>query len=340
MASIETIVNVQITKGTRQVSQAGFGVGLILAVHTDWADRVRVYGSYADVADDMTNAAVLAAAQAYFSQDLQPTQLVIGKIASGETPLQGLQAVQAVNNDWYALICLDHDKADVLALAGYIETQKKIFGTSSQDPHVIGTQTDDVATGLSALNYARTFVLYSGVANSVWPEAAWLGRMLPTGVGAATWKFKTLVGVASDDLSGTALTNAQNKKANVFIPVGGVDITSEGIMASGEYIDVTRFIDWLQLTMESNIYGLLVNSEKIPYTNKGIAVIENAVRQTLQDGIANGGISNQPVPAVSVPDVLSVSSADKASRTLNNVVFTCTLAGAIHKVNVQGFVSV
>lgn len=347
MASIETIVKVQITKGTRQVTRAGFGTGLILAsfANTVWSDRFRVYGSFEDVAADITdtNSAVYKAAEAYFSQALQPTQLIIGRIFPenvGETPLQALQAVQALNDTWYALMLLDHVKADVLAVAAYIETQKKIFGTSSQDSHVIGTQTDDVAHDLKALNYTRTFCLYSSTADSVWPECAWIGRLLPTGVGAATWKFKTLAGVASDNLSGTAISNAQGKNANVYIPVGGVDITSEGIVASGEYIDVTRFIDWLQLTMEENIYSLLVNSDKIPFTNKGIAVVENAVRQTLQDGITNGGLADQPAPTVSVPDALAVSSADKAARTLNNVIFTATLAGAIHKVNVQGFVSV
>ena len=341
MASIENVVKVNITKGTKQVSRAGFGVGLIMALHTAWVDRFRVYNSMEEVLADFPSGTVYTAASKYFGGDVKPSSLIIGRIdALDASPLAALQAVQALNNDWYALMLLDHTKADVLDIAEYIETQKKIFGASSQDAHVIGTDVDDVATALKAAKYTRTFGLYSATADTKWPECAWLGRMLPTGVGAASWKFKTLAGIVADDLDGTAISNAQGKNSNIYIPMGGVDITSEGIMASGEYIDVTRFIDWLQSTMEEKIYALLVNAEKVPYTNKGIAVIENAVRATLLDGIANGGIAPEPAFTVTVPNVLAVSNADKASRTLNGVGFTATLAGAIHKINIQGYVSV
>ena len=339
-ASIESVVKVLITKGTRQVPIAGFGTGLILAPFTSPAQRVLVYQDYTDFAVDFPSGPINAAGLAYFGQSVQPTSLVVGAIQGSETPVQALAAVQALNNTWYALMLLDHTKADVLAMAAVIETQKKIFITSSQDPHVIGSQTDDVATALKALNYTRSAVLYSAEADTKWPEAAWLGRMLPTGVGAATWKFKTLAGVDADNLSGTAIANAQTKNSNIYTSVGGVDITLEGIVASGEFIDVTRLIDWLVATMEVNVYSLLINNDKVPYTNKGIATIENAVRQTLQQGVDHSGIAIDPAYTVSVPDVLAVSQADKASRTLNGVVFTCTLAGAIHKVNIQGFVSV
>jgi hypothetical protein len=433
MASIETVVKVNITKGTRQVPVAGFGIGMILATFNNWSDRFRVYGSFDDLAIDFQSSDdVYKAGLAYFGQSVQPTSLVVGRrlapvaqivtvtpnvssqqvqhfiqtingiifdftsdssptaaevvtgltalinanltlgvTATGSTTLiltsnlagqgfthaesanlaavttmpnhgvaEDINDIQQLNDNWYALILLDHTAADVLEAAAYIETQKKIFGTSSQDSNVIGVSTTDIASKLHALSYARTWVMYSGVADTVWPEAAWMGRVLPDGVGSSTWKFKALAGVVSDQLSGTAISNAQGKSCNIYTPVGGLDITEEGVMASGEYIDVTRFIDWLVSTMETNVYSLLVNNEKIPFTNKGIATVENAVLQTLQEGLDNGGVSPDPAPTVTVPDILAVPTQDKAARTLNGVVFTCTLAGAIHKVNIQGFVSV
>ena len=42
---------------------------------------------------------------------------------------------------------------------------------------------------------------------------------------------------------------------------------------------------------------------------------------------------------ISVPTAASVSSADRTSRTLNDVTFTATMAGAIHTVTIAGIVS-
>jgi len=340
MASIEKIVKVTIAKGTRQVSQPGFGIGLILAPYTNNLDRFRTYESFEDLSADFVDGdPVYEAGLAYFGQEVKPSKLVVGRIvvADSETAVTAIQAVQALNDEWYAVMYLGHVKADVLALAAWIETQKKILGTSSQDVVVVGTGTTDVAYALKAASYSRTWPMYSAEADSKYPEAAWMGRMLPTGVGAATWKFKTLAGITVDNLSSTAITNSQGKNCNIYIPMGGVNIMAEGIMADGEYIDTIRGIDWLQLTMEANVYSLLVNSDKVPFTDKGIAVVENAVRQTLQEGVVNGLLAEF---TVSVPKVSEVSTLDKASRTLNNVVFTAVLAGAIHKVNIQGYVSV
>jgi hypothetical protein len=250
-----------------------------------------------------------------------------------------IAAVSAVDDQWYCLLITSKASADIRQAAVYIETVQKIFACASSDANILTSSTTDIASQLKAKNYVRTFLIYSATP-SAGPDAAWVGRVLPTGVGAASWKFKTLVGIVADNLTSTQIANAQGKNCNVYVTVGGLDITTEGVVASGEYIDVTRILDWLPSTMEAAVYSILINSDKLPYTNKGIAGVENAVRKTLQEGIDNGSLASNPAPVVSVPDILDVSSADKASRTLNGVAFTATLAGAIHKVTINGFVSV
>ena len=105
MASIEKVVKVTIVKGTRQVSQPGFGIGLILAAYSNNSDRFRTYESFEDVAADFVDTDdVYKAATAYFGQDVKPSKLVVGRIDTGETPLQAIQAVQALNDEWYAVM--------------------------------------------------------------------------------------------------------------------------------------------------------------------------------------------------------------------------------------------
>jgi len=180
MASLDRILKVQVTKGTRQVSRAGFGTGLILSLHTEFAGRAKVYGSLSEVeADFATSTDEYKTASLYFSQTFKPDQVIIGRIDAGDADAAAsIQAVIDENDDWYALMLLDRTEAEVLSAAGKIETLKKIFITASSDSDVIGGS-GDIADQLSALNYERTACLYSASAATSFVEGAWLGRMLP-----------------------------------------------------------------------------------------------------------------------------------------------------------------
>lgn len=438
MASIDNIVTVTITKGTKTVPLPGFGIPLIMGPSNRFAETYHVYdgatGASAMLDDGfLTSDPEYKHAVALTSQANKPTTFIVGKNtapvaqvstvsitsvlnstlysvtingvvcsytsdssatgaeiqagliaainASTEAPnvtasagagtdvtvtsdelglgfsitvntnlsvttgtanhsiVDDLVTLQGENDNWYALMISSNLSADIRQVAGWVETQKKIFGACSSEAGILTSSTSDLASYLKGKNYERTFLIY-GATPADAGEAAWIGQMVPLTPGSATWKFKQLVGITADNLNGTQVSNAQGKKANLYIPVGGVDITTEGVVASGEYIDVTIFIDWLVATMQANVYGILINNPKIPYTDKGIGAVENAVRQTLRQGIDNGGLSDNPAPTVSVPKAADVPTNDKATRTLNNVVFTGTLAGAIHKVNIRGYISV
>lgn len=339
--NIEQIVNVNISLGAQSVSTAGFGVGMILSPVLSWGDRVREYDSFSSAQADLVNvgdAALLAAINLYFDQDLKPTAVLVGSIQGIETPVQALAAVQAVRNDWYALACVDHAAADVLAIALVIEAQKKIFLTSSADPVILTNVNTDVAYQLKQLGYKRTACLYSASA-ALFPEMAFLGACLPLGVGNSTWKFKQLVGIPSDNLSDTQIAFARGKGCNMYVPVQGVDITIEGVMAGGQFIDLTRGIDALQALMEQDVLQLFVDQPKVPYTNKGISAIENIMRSDLQEFVDNGFLSDSPKFSVSGPDASAVPNSDKRNRVLNGLAFTATVAGAIHKTTINGFLS-
>ena len=91
--------------------------------------------------------------------------------------------------------------------------------------------------------------------------------------------------------------------------------------------------------MRERLANLLFQSPKVPYTDPGIAMIENEVIAQLQEGISQGYIAADPAPVVTVPAAADVDSADKSDRILRNVNFTATLQGAIHKIVVTGVLS-
>jgi hypothetical protein len=254
-------------------------------------------------------------------------------------PVEDLQAISEENDDWYGLMMISRDNLEILSVAGYIETQRKFFLACTDDAGVLAAGSTDIASKLQARNYARTAYLYSGD-EANYPEAAWLGRQLPEDPGSSTWKFKTLVGIVADNLTGTQQSFAEGKNANIYTKVGGVDITSEGKVAEGEFIDVIIGVDWIEVNMQADIYTALVSEKKVPYTDQGVGVIENIVRSVLQQAVTRQILAADPSFTVSVPLVANVPQIDKAQRILRNVNFEATLAGAIHAVVVRGNVSV
>ena len=260
------------------------------------------------------------------------------------TVVEDLDAINAENSDWYALISTSREPSTVLAIADWVEARIKLFGTASSDPLIInspaGTDQTSIAAVLNQGGYVRTFVMYHQDADFDYPEAAWFGRVLPLEPGSETWKFKALNSVSYSNLTSNQSRTALAKSANTYEFVGGVGITANGTVAQGEFIDIIRGVDWLRARIQEFVYRTLVENEKVPYTDAGIASIQAQVMRVLQIGIDNQFIAETPVPRVTVPRAIDVPPADKANRILRNVRFTATLAGAIHSVEIRGNLSV
>jgi hypothetical protein len=163
--------------------------------------------------------------------------------------------------------------------------------------------------------------------------------------GGETWANKKLAGVTTDPLTETQYIAITGKNGNTFERFRNISITQNGKVAAGEWIDVIRFRDWLQEEITVNVFNALVNSDKIPYTDEGIAIIETQIRQALELGTRRGGIA--PIEydedgnenygyTISVPLSSSISANQKATRVLQDVSFTARLAGAIHVVEITG----
>lgn len=248
--------------------------------------------------------------------------------------------------DFYGIATYSHLEADILEVSTYANSNKKIYGYSTSNTTDKTTATTAIMGQLQDLSADRTFGSWdeeSGVAATdatEYPEAAWFGDRLPSAPGSSTWMFKTLSGISVDSITSTESTNIRNKNGNTYETIGGVNITREGKMASGEYIDVIRGVDWLEARMEERIYSRFVNLPKIPYTNAGIAVIEAEVRAQIQEGIEAGVIDGEQGFTVTVPRVSEVSANDRANRILPAITFVAKLAGAIHKATVRGTVTV
>lgn len=252
------------------------------------------------------------------------------------------------NNTWYGIALCSNADADILQLAALVETLKKMFIGASNDAAIATSSTTDLASQLKAFSYKRTALMFSPLSYNKGIEAAWLGGQLPQTPGSNNWAFQSLVGIAPDVLSDNAVANIIGdpvagifaKNGNIFQTVGGKNITQMGTMAGGQYIDITVGIDWLESTLQTNVYQALTSAAKIPYTDKGVGVLLSAVKSAIDQGVVNGLIDGASPITVTAPSVLSVPISQRANRIAPTISFTCRLQGAFNAVIVNGTVTV
>lgn len=276
------------------------------------------------------------------SFDIQvTTNMTLTTVTANQGMASDIAKAEETDSDWYFAIITTTLELDILEGAKATETRIKLFAYETNDADVRNNVANNIAAKLKEKSYDRTFGIYLTDSASE-PEAAWVGGQAPKDPGSITWKFKQLSGVTVDDLTTTDKSNLETNNVNHYTTVGGVNITQQGTVTSGEFIDIMRGTDWIQARIEEDVYSTLVNENKVPFTNEGIDVIKSRILAVLKRAVNNGILVNTPEQPLKVeaPDVTEISTQDKANRLLQTVTFEGFYSGAIHKVKIQGFLSV
>jgi len=163
--------------------------------------------------------------------------------------------------------------------------------------------------------------------------------------GSETWAFKRLASVYPSQLSSTLTKSLVNGHSNYFTQVAGRNITMNGQVRSGEWIDVIRGRDWMQNDMQLRIFNLMLMLAKLNYTNNDIALVQNEMIACLKAAQTRGIVAPDefdedgvlvPGFTVYVPNALGMTATQRASRILTGCMFSARLAGAIHAITVNG----
>lgn len=244
---------------------------------------------------------------------------------------------------WYGLILDSCGKLELEAAAAWVETNQKLFPAASADtqPGRLSVLAD-LATGSPSAayfvqngSYSRTGVELNAYSNMSYAGAAWLGRMLPTTPGNATWAYKTLATIQADTLPPGWDANMFAHNGSVYTTLGGVPCTQYGETGNGEFLDLVVYIDWLKVTMQLAVLTLLLNSAKIAFDDDGINQIATVMRGTLSQGEANkGGVKNSSY--VNAPLAANVASSSRIARNLPAIPWGQQLAGAVHTMTLNG----
>lgn len=355
---IDRIVKLAITRQTTTPTMASFN-GILIAAEFlansatpvfDASERVRQYGSLEEIslAGFDSDGFVYIAASKIFSQNPAVDRIYVGRKKTGDDGAEdwddALAAMLSENGDWYGVVVSTRTKTDQQKVADWVEASKKLCILASSDTSIINNAFNetpaDIADYIRVNNYDRTAVFYHPQAGSltdeVAPEAAWMGKGFPKDPGSITWAFKTLSGVPTYALASAQITNAEGKYANFYTLVADVAITQFGRVGSGEYIDVIHGIDWLSARIQNLVFTPLVQQDKVQYTDVGVQIVVSQLKAALEEAIDVGLLASFEV---SFPLVADISADKKRERTLPDVKFTAVLAGAIHKVQIDGVVT-
>lgn len=369
---IDDIIDVVVSTAAAIAPRDGFNVGLIVGktVGTGMSasNRTLVVNSLADMLDNgyTVNDPEYKAATLYFGQTPAPSKLVLGlNVKTGsdyETWVEVITACRSANSEWYGVYVADSTAlttAEHTAIAAYVETIIGAYFFNDKEAADITNATTDVFSALKDMGYKRTFGLYS---TTDYAAAAALGFAMGANDGTAnsayTMAYKTLTGVAPDDLSSAQVSFLQGKNANYYVKRGGVyQVLERGVCASGDWFDQILGLDQLAYNIQRNCMDLLSTTRtKIPYTDAGAMQFVLACNEACADAVTRGflapGVWRQPpVLDLETGDTLTAGylcqaeaiadrpTNEKALRICPPIYCCVNLAGAIHsatiKVNVQ-----
>ena len=251
-----------------------------------------------------------------------------------ETPDPGitadLTAIEAQDDDWYALLTDSTSQPIIEAAAAWIESNGcKVYFAMSQDwDYKDSVAVSSVRTSLNAAGYNRTASIYhcDGEERA---DAAWASRGLGIAPGSVTFANLTLAGITPDVLSTTERNAIEGEFGNHYHRCRGQEYVIDGTMASGRYIDITRDSDATVDRLIVDLSNKLKASTKWPYTQAGVEVFRAAAANTLDTLVADGILAPDPVPSVDELDVTTLS-ADTINSRCVPLTIRGQLTGAIH----------
>jgi hypothetical protein len=252
-----------------------------------------------------------------------------------------LANIQIEDDEWYGILTSINSFAVVDAVAGWVETQRKIYVAQSQDSEIVTSGTGDIGTELKDDARFRTALIYthapSGRPLSEYPACAWIGKTFPKDPGSQTWMFKSLSGVAASLFTATELSYLVSKNVNHYVSIAGVSVTRFGTMAisATRFIDQVRLRDWLEARIQEEVFALMASNDKLPYDDDGIDMIRGAITAVYEEGAGNSALQLTEFSFEALP-ADEQASGDVLARTVRDIVFGGRFTGAIHSVYITG----
>tara|TARA_R110000782_G_scaffold135938_1_gene228324 strand:- start:1372 stop:2682 length:1311 start_codon:yes stop_codon:yes gene_type:complete len=262
-----------------------------------------------------------------------------------QTSTTAATAIRALDNTWYYSSIDDHSKTEQEAFAAYADGIDSMFVTSTSDTEAF-TQGGviDIGAILKALGYDHVITMPHPDADREFPEGAIVGAMAQLEKGTSTLTDKTLEGVSTVNYSATQISVMEAKNYTYYADFVGSGSVFNSKTASGQYFDTIEFADWLRARIGESIYGIIKRKSlqglKVSFDAAGKVIIKQYALQPAKFGQSVGSVSLDFDPVCRIPTRDEISDAQRASRTLPNVVVELQYTNAIETVQVRAYVNI
>ncbi len=318
-------------------------------------DEVLVYWTLDSIHQEVGAESVALAARVAFAQTPRPTKIYIATVTGSETITDAITRALD-HDDWY--ICCAAAKGSepningsglyeqaASLLAGYDRLFCYTELAAIEDPYVPTVSATSEGAMYAIGVYGNADASQIEQVSNNFANIAFAVKWLSYEVGSETAAFKSVSGIQPCNITSDQMRLLDEANINYILQIGNKTLTMNGITIGGEWADVMRFKAWLQNDMQTRVVNLFVTNPKVPFTDPGIALIQNQMIASLKAGQTRGGIApseydddGNEIPGftTSVPLAADISAADKASRNLRDCKFRARLAGAIHFVEIEG----
>lgn len=323
----------------KPIGTVGFGVPLLLLENA--ASEV-AYAEVSNVDEAVTagvekESIIYKAAQLLFAQAHSPKRIAVCAVAGKAS--EALAEAALADKDWRQLIVMSEGET----ASTPAEISAVVEGLDGK-LYFAGLETDDVSE-ITVSGLRRTILFYCNATEAVpVPVAALVGETAGREAGSCTYKNLILSGIAAQDLTDAQIDAIHKKGGITFVEKAGDNVTSEGKVAGGEYIDIIDSEDYIIQQLAYKTQKVLNNTAKVPYDNNGIALLESVAVDVLQTAYNNGMIvtNTDGSPGYSVSYALreDTSETDRANRVYLGGSFSFAMTGAIHEVEITGSITV
>lgn len=271
------------------------------------------------------------------SSGYEDIQITLTRAAS-ETGFYGIHITEFGRN-----------KEDIKKAVAWTESNEKLLGVEYIDYD---------GFLIKNTSYYRSFCIYSGSADGYdekeqpsenqYAALAWMAKCFGYDPGTETWHMKELAAIVPSVLGTSEKKDLAEANTSTFLRYAGCNVTIGGKTLAGEWIDVIRFRDWLKNELQINVFNVIKTNRKVPFTDAGIGLIQGAMYQVLSKGQKIGGIAETEYDSdgnplygfeITVPKASDFTEAERKSRKLTNCKWIARLAGAIHAVEISGYLA-
>ena len=305
MADLNGEILVSVLTTAAAVTRQPLGKMMHVAADATFSPQYKEYTTAAALAADGDVGAIGKAAGAtFFSQEVHPPQLLIGKYNSvnaldDELDLI-LAAITEAGDNFYVLTISERAQGEIELAAAWAAANDKFFVYRTGDTDVIDGVAANVMLNLEASSSPVAGIWHDVVTyGGEWPDVALAAYKIAANPDekVVAWYDAQLVGVTpqTNEMTATQWTTVQGYNGGAYLRLMGSPAMGGGLLHDGKWIDEKITLDWLGTRIREDIAQLRLDISKLqelldPY-NGGLGKIFEVLSKRVETAESIGHIA-------------------------------------------------